>query len=154
MTAEHTDVVRQWGCQVHEWIRAGSPPDELDAVIERFFEPDADFVPVAKFPDPGPWHGRDAFARFMRLVFREAWAWRFELDTLVPVGDDGAIACGDLHTAGHSSGVGLSGRLYECYWFRNRRIRRLEHHATERGALRAFGLDAETFEAAGLTPPR
>ena len=145
MSQENVDVVRR-SLDWHRY-RDHAAAREL---VDRLWDPDADFYPVRKFPEARPCHGRDEVARFIASVL-SAWD-RYEavINALIPVGDDRVLAHTTVRADGRESGVHLDGDLYSCYWLRQERILRMEDHLTLAGALRALGLDGDSLEAAGL----
>ena len=146
MSAENIERVRGW----HAGI-SGSPEDAVTAV-EEFWEPDGDYYPVRKFPDAQPRHGRREIAEFI-AGFLDAYSTsEFRIQDLIDVGGDRVLARTSLRTEGHGSGLTLEGDVFHCYWLRHGRAFRVEDHLTLKGALHAFGFEAETLEAAGLRP--
>jgi hypothetical protein len=55
-----------------------------------------------------------------------------------------------LSGEGRGSGLELRAELYSCVWLRKARVLRWEDHFTLGAALRGFGLDEHSAEAAGL----
>jgi hypothetical protein len=143
MSQENVEVVRSaieaWG----EFTNTGE-------LVDRFWDPDADYYPVRKFPEARPCHGRDEIARFM-TDYLSAWD-RYEavIKDLIAVGDNRVLAHTTVRGEGRESGVKLDGDLYHCYWLRQQRVVRMEDHLTLTGALRALGLSGDSLEAAGL----
>ena len=132
----------------------GWTPAEVQAKVARFYDPDADYYPVRKFPEARPCHGHEEIVQFI-LSFVAAWGRiEFAIRDLIEVGDDRVLACGSLHTEGLESHLPLGGDIYYCMWLRHGRCFREEHHLTIRGALHALGLEGQTLEAAGLTAAR
>jgi hypothetical protein len=119
--------------------------------MPEFWDAEADYYPVRKWPEARPCHGREAISQFM-FRFAEAFS-RFELATrwLTAVGDDRVLACADLRTEGRGSGINLGGEVYTSYWLRHGRLLRVEDHLTLSGALHALGLEGDTLEAVGLS---
>jgi hypothetical protein len=145
MSQENVEVVRAW-------VEAtGFVSSDWSWSVADFFDPDADYYPVRKFPEARPCHGLEEIVRF-RADYRDAWD-RFELvvKQLIPVGDDRVLVHSTIRAEGRESGAKLDGDLYMCVWLRHRRFLRLEDHLTLKGALRALGLSGETLEAAGLS---
>lgn len=145
MTREaNIDVVASWFANV-TWGRA-----EMRAAVARFWDADADFYPVRKFPESRPCHGIEEISDFL-VRFLDAWAHlEWELHDLIDIGYDRVLVCASMRAEGHGSGLKLEGDLFECVWLRNGRLMRAEDHLTLSGALHAFGIEAETLEAAGL----
>jgi SnoaL-like domain len=144
MSAENVDLVRRW-CAV-----MSKGPTEAIATVPEFWDAEADYHPVRKFPDARPSHGRqelsDWLGRFFEGFPRTVWA----INELVAVGDDRVLGCVTMRAEGPASGLELAGDLYQCFWLRGGRFVRVEDHMTLRGALAALGLEGATLEAAGL----
>ena len=132
----------------------GWTPAEVQAKVARFYDPDADYYPVRKFPEARPCHGHDEIVQFI-LGYNAAWgSVEFAIRDLIEVGDDRVLVCGSLHAEGRESHVPLGGDVYYCIWLRHGRCFREEHHLTMRGALHALGLEGETLETARLKSDR
>lgn len=142
-------VVRRWNEAVRQWQESSAELDELSAVMAEVFDEAIEFYPARKFPEAAPCHGLIEFARWMAR-YLEAWSFDLKIEELVAVGEDRVLDWGMLHAQGRASGVRMAGELFECHWLQEGRIVRVEHHLTLKGALQAFGLHAETLEAAGL----
>jgi ketosteroid isomerase-like protein len=143
---ENVDVVRRWLAAM-----SGSP-EEIRAAIDEFWDADADYYPVRKFPEARPCHGLEEVARFFSSQFEDAFSrWNWEVSSVIAAGDDRVLASTNLRAQGRGSGIDLEGDLYYCYWLRHGRFFRVEDHLTVRGALGAFGLEGETLESAGLS---
>jgi hypothetical protein len=131
------------------------PPDEtvsLERIMEwiaGFWESDGDYYPVRKFPEARPCHGREELARFL-IEYRAAWDYRNVVEDATAIGDDRVLVRARISAEGTASGLALEGDIYHCVWLRHGRFIRVEDHLTEKGALHALGLSAETLEAAGL----
>jgi hypothetical protein len=121
MSQENVEVVRRW-------LAAMSDPsvEAALAVVSDFWDPAADYYPIAKWPEAQPCHGLEEC-------------------------DDRGLACVRLRSEGRGSGITLGGEIYYCYWLRHGRFFRVEDHLTLSGALHAVGLEGETLEAAGLS---
>jgi ketosteroid isomerase-like protein len=143
MARENVEIVRHW----LEVFNRG--PEKARAAVSEFWDADSDYYPVRKFPEARPCHGREEIAEFL-AGFCEAWSVDYEIGQIVEVGDDRVLACTTLSTSGRSSEIKLEGDLYFCVWLRRGRLIRQEDHLTQRGALRALGLQGDTLEAAGL----
>jgi hypothetical protein len=132
----------------------GWTPAEVQARVARFYDPDADYYPVRKFPEARPCHGHDEIVQFI-LGYNAAWGRvEFAIRDLIEVGDDRVLVCGSLHAEGRESHLPLGGDVYYCIWLRHGRCFREEHHLTIGGALHALGLQDQTLEAAGLKAAR
>jgi SnoaL-like domain len=145
LSQQNVDIVRRW------LVAPGSSSTELRAAISTFWEEDADYYPVRKFPDARPYHGAQAITNFFER-FTEAFSQtRLEVRWAIPVHDDRVLACGNLQTEGRGSGIALEGDVYYCFWMRHGRFFRVQDHLTLKGALHALGFEAETLEGAGLS---
>ena len=137
--------------RTRRWLTSMSAgTEEALAAIEEFWDADADYYPVRKFPEARPCHGREEFSHFVR-EFKEAFprsAW--VVRELIAVGDDRILAWSTMRSEGRDSGVKLEGDIYQCHWVRHGRFFRVEDHLTLQGALHALGLQGDTLEAAGL----
>jgi hypothetical protein len=148
MSQENVEIVRRF---MRRFIdQYGDAPSDLQGLAANFFEPDADYYPVQKFPEARPCHGVEEIARF-QADYRDAWdRYEMEVNQLTPVSDDRVLAHSTIRAEGRESGVKLDGDLYQCVWLRHGRFMRWEDHLSVKGALRALGLSGETLEAAGL----
>ncbi len=147
MSQENVETVRHY---LEEPPPEGLHLEEVVAWIAGFWESDGDYYPVRKFPEARPCHGREEIARFMTEYFA-AWEVRYAIKNTRAVGDDRVLVQARMSVEGRASGVALEGDLYHCFWLRHGRFIRVEDHLTEKGALHALGLSAETLEAAGLS---
>ena|SRR5436190_3021363 len=148
MSQENVEVVRRF---VEAYGRSDVAPSDWGRFAADFYEPDADYYPVRKFPEARPCHGVEEIARFL-TEYRDAWdRYEMEVKKLIPVGDDRVLVHLALRAEGRESGVRLEGDLYQCVWLRLGHFLRWEDHLTLKGALRALGLSGETLEAAGLS---
>ena len=144
MSQENVEIVRRW---LEFW---STSPEQARSGVARFSDADADYYPVAKFPEARPCHGQDEIAQFF-VGFMRAWSrYEYAIRQLVEVGDDRVLVCGRVHAEGQGSGLIFEGDLYYCIWLRHGRFFRLEDHLTMKGALHALGLEGETLEEAGL----
>ena len=147
MSQENVEVMRSY---LEAYNSPDLAPSDLSRFAADFFDPDADYYPVRKFPEARPCHGVEEIARFL-ADFRDAWdRIEFVVQKLVPVGDDRVLVHSTLRAEGRESGAKLDADLYMCAWVRHRHLFRGEDHLTLKGALRALGLSGETLEAAGL----
>lgn len=105
MSRENTEVERRW-LQLGSTTAAQAP-----AYVARFFDADADYYPVRKFPEARPCHGLDEIAQFF-VDFIGAWqGYEYAIRELVEVGDDRVLACGSLRAEGRETGVTLEADL-------------------------------------------
>ena len=147
MSQENVEVMRSY---LEAYNAPDLAPSDLSRFVADFFDPDADYYPVRKFPEARPCHGIDEIAHF-QADFRDAWGrYQFAVKKLIPVSDDRVFVHAALRAEGRESGVKLDGDLYHCVWLRQGRFFRWEDHLTLKGAIRALGLSGETLEAAGL----
>jgi hypothetical protein len=129
-------------------------PDEYRAWVTEFWDADADYYPVRRFPETRPCHGAEEIAEFA-VGYHEAWSsYDSAISEVIAVGDDPVLVCAIARAEGRESGVKLEGDLYHCVWLRHGRFYRWEDHLTLKGALRALGLKGETLEATGLRGQR
>jgi hypothetical protein len=147
MPGESEDLVRRANASM------SASPEDIRRTAGQFWDADADFYPVRKFPEAQPCHGLKEITDFL-VRFREPWS-RFEwtVHEVIEVGGERALSRMTLNAEGRESGAKLDGDLYQSYWFRHGRLLRVEDHLTLRGALHALGLEGDTLEAAGLRTP-
>jgi ketosteroid isomerase-like protein len=144
MSEENVEIVRRF---IGQYRSAANTP----RLVAEFWDPEADYYPVTKFPEARPCHGAEEITRFL-TAFRDTWdRYEIEVKQLIPVSDDRVLAHCVLLAKGRESGVTLGGDLYQCVWLRRGRFLRLEDHMTLKGALRGLGLRGETLEATGLS---
>jgi hypothetical protein len=142
MSRENVEVVRRFLDQY------SSATDTLRLVAD-FWEPEADYYPVRKFPEARPCHGVEEIARFL-TAYRDAWErYEMEVKKLIPVSDDRVLLHSALLAEGRESGVKLEGDLYQCFWLRHGRFLRVEDNLTHKGAHRPHGHSAQAHEAVG-----
>ncbi len=147
MPQENVEIVRKY---VETLSSADVAAVGWSRAAADFFDPDADYYPVRKFPEARPCHGVEEIGRF-RIDYRAAWEGiEFVFKKVIPVSDDRVLLHSTIRAEGRESGAKLDGDLYGCVWLRHGRIFRWEDHLTVKGALRALGLSGETLGAAGL----
>jgi hypothetical protein len=146
VSTDNTERVRRYSTAI-------SAAAEVPAAIAEFWDPDADYYPVRKFPEARPCHGRQEVSSFLTGYLEAFSVYEWAILDLIAVGDDRVLAYMDIRAEGRGSGVKLEGGLYQCYWLRHGHFFRLEDHLTLKGALHALGLQGETLEAAGLREP-
>jgi hypothetical protein len=148
VSVENVEIARRW----LETLSAAA--EKAGTSAADFWDADADYYPVRKFPEARPCHGPDEVMQFL-AGYVEAWSgYDYAFQDLIEVGDDRVLVCATLRAEGRGSGMKLEGDLYHCLWLRHGRFFRVEDHLTLRGALHALGLDGETLEAAGLRDER
>jgi len=105
---------------VSRWLETlGAAPEKTPESAAEFWDVDADYYPVRKFPEAQPCHGLEEISRFL-AGFAEAWSHReYESGTLIGIGDDRVLVCVNLRAEGRGSGVKLEGDLYHCVWLRH-----------------------------------
>ena len=145
MSTENAEIVR--AC-TEDFGRL--TPEEIPEWVEEFWDREADFYPVRKFPESHPCHGQDEITAFMAGFSAAYEPFALEVKNLFSVGDDRVLAHVILSAEGRTSGVRLAGDIYICCWLRTGKIFRREDHLTVAGALQAFGLNGASLEAAGL----
>ena len=144
MSAENLEIVRRW----LETLSAAT--EQAQASAADFWDADADYYPVRKFPEARPCHGPEEVLQFL-VSYVEAWSrYDHEVQELIEVGDDRVLVCAALQAEGRGSGMRLEGDIYHCIWLRHGRFFRMEDHLTLGGALHALGREGDTLEAAGL----
>jgi ketosteroid isomerase-like protein len=145
MSQDNVEIVRR------SLAALSASPEEVRASAAEFWDADADYYPVRKFPEAQPCHGREEVAQFLAR-FRETWSRQeWAIRELIAVGDDRVLGCTSLRAEGRESGVNLEGDVYQCFWLRHGRFFRVEDHLTLSGALHALGLEGGTLEAVGLS---
>jgi ketosteroid isomerase-like protein len=145
MSQENVEIVKRY------YEDAANDPEQMGAEMVRAWKPDGDYYPVRKFPEAGPCHGREQIVDFL-TEYMAAWdAYRNVVKEVRAIGDVRVFVHAHFWAEGRASGVAMEGDLYHCCWLRHGRFIRVEDHLTEKGALHALGLGAETLEAAGLT---
>jgi SnoaL-like domain len=144
MSRENVEVVRRW------FETLNTRPGDVLAFVSEFWDADADFFPVRKFPEARPCHGLEEISQFVARL-SDAWS-RFDwtIRDLIDVGGERVLVHAVARAEGHGSEMRLEGDVYHCMWLRHGRFFRAEDHVTLRGALHALGLEGETLEAVGL----
>jgi len=141
MSRQNVEVVRSW-------LRGDIfDADDLARGVARYWDEQADYYPVSKFPEAASCHGREEIVDWM-VAYAEAWSFDHAIHDVIAVGDDRVLAYATMRAEGRESGIELRGDIYFCFWLRHGRILRGEDHLTARGALHALDLDGETLEAA------
>ena len=143
MSQKNVEVVRRWLAAM------STGPDR--ATVEEFWDADADYYPVRKFPEARPCHGLDAVWRFVAGYLDAYSRYEFTIRRVIAIGDDRVLACGNLRAVGRGSGMNLEGEIYHCFWLRHGRFLREEDHLTANGALHALGLKDSSLEAVRLS---
>jgi hypothetical protein len=144
MSRENVEAVRR------ALERFPQDPDQLRSWLADFWEPDADYYPVRKWPESRPCHGIEEVERFLSR-FLGAWErWEFQAVQFTAVGPTCVLAQARVAAEGRDSGLALDGDLYQCSWMRRRRYLRVEDHLTFEGAITALDVDSAALEALGL----
>jgi hypothetical protein len=94
MSQENVEIVRRFIDQY------GDAPSDMRGRLAAFYEPDADYYPVRKFPEARPCHGVEEIVRFM-ADYRDAWdRYEMEIKKLIPVSDDRVLAHSTIRAEG------------------------------------------------------
>lgn len=125
-------------------------PEDVEELVARFWDPDADYYPARKFPEARPCHGREEIARFHAEYLSRWDRYDSTIKAVIAVGDVRVLAYTTVRAEDRESGLKFEGELFHCDWLRHGRIFRAEDHLTLPGALRALGLSGHILEAAGL----
>jgi hypothetical protein len=143
MPRDNVDIVRRLNTELGR-----TPAEQLPDFVAEFFEPNADYYPVRKFPDQRPMHGRDEIRGWLS-AFSETWeSFDFVVKHIVAVSDDRVLVHAAIRAEGHAAHVSLEGDIYQCVWLRNGHILRWEDHLTEAGALDALGVSRASLDTA------
>jgi hypothetical protein len=79
-------------------------PEDARTSAADFWDADADYYPVRKFPEAQPCHGRDEVMQF-RAGYVEAWSgYDYALQDLFEVGDDRVLVCATLRPRAGEAG--------------------------------------------------
>src|SRR5207247_1970899 len=136
-----SDVVDRNLDAVRRWLGGFASGPGSSTRVREFFDADADYYPVRKFPEAMPRHGVADIEEFFE-EFWEAWkSWHVDVLETSPVGDDRVLTRLRVSASGYTSGMSLDGDLFICFWLRNGRFLRMEDHMTARGARDALGLE-------------
>jgi ketosteroid isomerase-like protein len=151
MSQEHVEVVRA------TWETANSPDfdvdADLDAWLDRFFDPEIEWHDVPTLPEARVHRGRDALRRHI-LDYMEAWTESyFDIEDIQAVGD-AVVVRGRYGGVGRRSGAEVaagaavsgpaSGGVYDL---RAGRILRVQQFVTHAEALEAVGLSEQDAHA-------
>ena len=119
-------------------------PQAMQEFVAEFWDPDADYYPVRKFPDAHPRHGVRDIASFF-AGFGESWeSFEFVPVAIESAGDDRVLVRATIKAFGRDTRLRLEGDLYHCVWLRHGRILRWEDHLTEPAARHALDVDRVT----------
>ena len=81
MSQENVEAVREY---VEAFCSTDLAPSDWSRIVADFFEPDADYYPVRKFPETRPCHGVEEITQWL-AVFRDAWdRYEFAIKKLIP----------------------------------------------------------------------
>jgi SnoaL-like domain len=111
MSQENVEIVRRWLAAMSGY------PDQ--ATVEEFWDADADYYPVRKFPEARPCHGIDAVGRFVTAYLDAYSRYELTIRDVTAIGDDRVLVRGNLRAEGRGSGVNLESELYHCFWLRH-----------------------------------
>jgi hypothetical protein len=118
----------------------------MQEFVAEFWDPDADYYPVRKFPDAHARHGVWEIAAFF-AGFGESWeTFEFVPLAIESAGDDRVLVRATINAFGRDTGLRLEGDIFHCVWLRHERILRWEDHLTEQGAIHALDVDPATLE--------
>jgi hypothetical protein len=134
---QNVESIRRWIDQFAD----ATTPEAAKAVVSEFWDTDADYYPVRKFPDAQPRHGLEQIAAFF-VTWRGAWdAFEFSAIEIVPIDDVRFFVHTLLKAHGQETQAPVDGDLYFSLWMRSGRFLRWEDHLTEAGARRGLGID-------------
>jgi hypothetical protein len=138
MSQENATIVRVW---IEQFVRLRTL-EGAAAVVSEFWDPDADYYPVRKFPDSRARHSLQEIAAFL-ASYVEAWdSYEATAIEVVAVDDVRVFVHVSVKAQAHDNlAPPVEGDLYHCAWLRNGRILRWEDHLSKAGALRGLGLD-------------
>jgi ketosteroid isomerase-like protein len=111
----------------------------FDAVMQSY-DPGVELVVSEDVAlDPGVYRGADAVGEWFGSWFGTfAPNYRLDLVELIPV-NDAVVAAVDHRAVGRRSGVEVTTRYYNAYWFRENKIVRVELFRERPDALKAAG---------------
>ena len=142
MSEQNVEAVRRW---IEQFARA-TTTEAAALSVREYWDADADYYPVRKFPDAEPRHGLAPIAAFIG-AWRDAWdAFEFRAVTIVPIDDVRLFVRTSVSAHGHETQAPVDSDLYHSMWMRNGLILRCEDHLTEAGARRGLGLDTPSPE--------
>jgi ketosteroid isomerase-like protein len=112
----------------------------FDAVMESY-HPSVELVVSEDVAmDPGVYRGTEAVGAWFGSWFRSfAPNYRLDVVELIPI-DDTVVVAVDHRAVGRRSGVEVTTRYYNAYWFRENKIVCLQVFRERSAALEAVGL--------------
>jgi hypothetical protein len=136
VSTKNVKNVRRW---TEQFTRLGTT-ERAESLLAEFWDADADYYPVRKFPDAQPRHGLEQIAAFY-LSYVETWGvYELSAVRIEPIDDVRLFLHTSVVAQGRDVRPRVEGDLYHSLWLRNGRILRCEDHLTESGALRGLGL--------------
>jgi hypothetical protein len=136
LSEQNVETVRRW---IEQFAHA-TTPEAASVAVNEYWDADADYYPVRKFPDAQPRHGLAPIAAFIG-AWRDAWdAFEFGAVTIIPIDDVRVFVHTSVLAHGHETQAPVDTDLYHSIWLRNGLILRCEDHLTEAGARRGLGL--------------
>jgi ketosteroid isomerase-like protein len=112
---------------------------KFDRLTELFTD-DVEFSPTDDFPEPGPFHGREAVEAVL-VAFRESWGeCRVDAEAVLAADAERAVARLQISGRGSGSGIEAADVVIGAFWLRDGRVARLELGRDEGEALAATGL--------------
>ena len=137
MSPENVDVVRR----AYEAFQRGFARDDPGAAFDSEAVADhAEWVPVAGFPGPSVYRGRDGFGEFMRIWTEDFEKFSVALDRVIDAGDDRVVAFFHQRATGKGSGVPVELRMAAVCDLEDGRVTRVRNYLDPAEALKAVGL--------------
>ncbi len=117
--------------------------EALDQALDDYVDEGFELHPPAIYPEGAQvFRGREGLWRWTAMT-REIWGeWRFELERLIPAGDQ-VVALVRVVARGSSSGVPLDRETAHVWTLKDGRVARCEVYLDRSEALEAVGLSNE-----------